>query len=211
MRGLFMQVRRRTPAAGCLATQGVGVKRLTMPSQETSAVSYTDRMSHVRFLRGPAQTLFCRDGSLRFETSFSSRPIAMKFGIRALLVFVAVVAIATVSIRTVTSLVDPFDNLSFNSTEWKQAKDREVKARMSRDAILNGLEAGMTREEVQHLLGEPDDIITANHDSGGSVLLGVETFSYYIGSWSMYGFDDAFVYIHFDRDGRVISARIDGY
>ena len=49
-----MLVRRRTRTNGCSATQGGGVKRLTLPSPETSAVSYTDRVRHVRLLRGPA-------------------------------------------------------------------------------------------------------------------------------------------------------------
>jgi hypothetical protein len=61
----------------------------------------------------------------------------------------------------------------------------------------------MTQAAVTALLGTPDEI--KHNDSLG------EIFSYYIGSWSMYGFDDAFVYTHFDASQTVLKAEITGY
>ena len=57
---------------------------------------------------------------------------------------------------------------------------------MSRDLVTNHLKPGMTRAEVQDLLDKPDEVISTNRDNGGNLLLGVETFSYYIGCWSGY-------------------------
>ncbi|QEG24815.1 hypothetical protein MFFC18_47400 [Mariniblastus fucicola] len=80
---------------------------------------------------------------------------------------------------------------------------------MARDVVSRV--HGMDRDAVVELLGQPSDRLDAATDAGGHRLRGAEVFSYYIGSWSGYGFDDAFVYVHLDADGHVIYSEVTGY
>ena len=50
-------------------------------------------------------------------------------------------------------------------------------------------------------------------DGFGHRLEHPETWSYHLGCWSglgPYGFDSAFLYVHFGPDGRVVAAEIPG-
>lgn len=69
----------------------------------------------------------------------------------------------------------------------------------------------MTKSEVVFLLGNPEESLTGETDGGGNRLIGHETYSYYIGSWFGYGFDDAFLYVYFDSTGKMLSAEVNGY
>jgi hypothetical protein len=104
----------------------------------------------------------------------------------------------------------PFDGARFTTEAWADSRNDE-RAPMVLDLVTNHLPTGLSQQEVEKLLGSPDKIITAP-DSGGIRPLGVKTYVYKIGSWTHYkGFDDAFVYVHLDEDGKVIKAEINGY
>ena len=110
----------------------------------------------------------------------------------------------------VTDWLDPFDDESFNATAWASCTTDESRAAMARDLVRNHLRTGMPRSDVTALLGSPI-VLHGPTDAGGNPLRGDETYAYYIGQWSLYGFDDAFVYVHLNAAGRVIGAEINGY
>jgi hypothetical protein len=117
--------------------------------------------------------------------------------------WIAVLAffVAAVAISWFRSWRDPFDDRPFQSTVWKEA-DSDSRAAMARDLVSNRLTPGMTQVAVTELLGTPDQVKSGPQD---------KIFSYHIGSWSMYGFDDAFVYVYFDASQKVLKAEIGGY
>lgn len=125
----------------------------------------------------------------------------MKIEIRALLAMVAIFALSILMMGAMNALIDPFDDFEFDTAGWKQPKNRETAARMCRDLITNHLHSGMSRSKVQRLLSKPDEIIYSKQDRGGNSLPGIETHAYYGGSWSMYGFDDAHLYVHLRSRG----------
>lgn len=107
-----------------------------------------------------------------------------------------------------TRWVDPFDDRPFDRNRWAAVSNHD-RAPMARDVASRV--RGLNQQEVLNLLGEPGNRLTSATDAGGHRLRGAEVFSYYIGSWSMYGMDDAFVYVHFDTDGVAIYSEITGY
>ena len=82
---------------------------------------------------------------------------------------------------------------------------------MAGDLVRNHLTAGLSRANVHALLGMPGDALSGTEREGMKNLVLAQTEKYYIGSWSLYGYDDAFVYVHFDGDGNLIAAEIYGY
>ena len=105
---------------------------------------------------------------------------------------------------------DPFDKRPFSESDWSSASHEE-RARMSRDLIRNHLPVGLSEDDVLVLLGPPSGTIT--HDSIGSASIRpgcTKTLEYYLGCWSNYGMDSAFVYVHLDHNGRVAQAEIIG-
>ena len=80
-----------------------------------------------------------------------------------------------------------------------------------RDAIKR-LPVGMSVDQVRDLLGEPAPVrrYAGAVDAYGNQLRYPETWKYYLGSWSGYGLDDAFLYVHFDSDEKVASVEITG-
>ena len=107
--------------------------------------------------------------------------------------------------------LDPFDNKRFSKESWQRASaayDLDSLARMSRDLINKHLQAGMSEAQIIELLGQPNDIQRGNKRDRSK---GVFSYRYYIGSWSLQRMDDAFVYIHFDSNGRVVDREIYGY
>ncbi len=112
----------------------------------------------------------------------------------------------------VNSLLDPFDDRPFDRAAWAAAEDREWdRGPMARDAIRH-IPSGTSRERVQELLGETE-VIPAGGDRWGITPQSGETWSYYLSCWSglgPYNLDAAFVYVHFDRNGRVVFAEING-
>ena len=74
---------------------------------------------------------------------------------------------------------------------------------------------GYLREKVRGLLGEPEPVPGPGGavDGFGNQLIYPVTWSYWLGSWSSlswYGFDSAFLYVHFGSDGKVAKAEITG-
>ena len=110
---------------------------------------------------------------------------------------------------TLTMFRNPFNDRPFTATAWAKL-DPQERAHMAEDLVRNHLTAGLSQANVHTLLGMPGDV-SSRTESGGMKNLGAQTEKYYIGSWSLYGYDDAFVYVHFDGDGKVIAAEIYGY
>jgi hypothetical protein len=144
------------------------------------------------------------------EDSTIAKRSRIQYNSRTLLVAVAAVVIAIALLQALVGWIDPYDNFRFVPNDWKTASP-EVRAQMSRNLVSNHLHTGMTKANLVSTLGEPDEILTGKTDAGANSLPGSETYSYYIGSWSAYGYDDAFVYIHLDSTGKVQRAEINGY
>jgi hypothetical protein len=110
--------------------------------------------------------------------------------------------------------LDPFDDQPFSPAAWAAADD-QVRGPMARDAIRH-LPAGTPKVRVRELLGEgrpPWRDPRGPVDGYGVRLDHPETWVYWLGCWSglgPYGFDDAFLYVHFGPDGRVAAAEING-
>jgi hypothetical protein len=104
---------------------------------------------------------------------------------------------------------DRFDDRRFSVAEWRTA-DAETRAGMARDIVRNQLVPGSNESRVTNLLGDPEKVISGT-DPGGNKLPGIKTFTYYLGCGSGSDFDDAFLYVHFDEAGTVISVEINGY
>jgi hypothetical protein len=128
---------------------------------------------------------------------------------RAILIAVIMCATAVAVFYVLGNPFDPFSKNRFSAEVWRTA-DAESRARMARDAIRHHLVPSLTTTQVVSLLGNPDKVIR-DADAGGHKLAGAKTYSYYLGCWSSYGFDDAFLYVHLDEAGSVISAEVNGY
>ena len=124
------------------------------------------------------------------------------------MIVVAVVVAFLASLVAFSRWIDPFDDRPFDSNRWAAASVDD-RAAMAGDVLFRV--RGLTQQQVLDLLGEPGRRLTSATDAGGHRLRGVEVFSYYIGSWSLHGMDDAFVYVHFDADGSVMHSEITGY
>jgi hypothetical protein len=125
------------------------------------------------------------------------------------LAIIAGVAIAGLTYSFLGNPLDPFDDRPFSASEWRLATVDD-RAPMARSAVRRHLIQGLPDSQVVALLGDPDEVRTAR-DPGGNTLQGAQTYLYYLGSWSDYGFDDAFLYVHLDATGRVRSAEVNGY
>jgi hypothetical protein len=126
------------------------------------------------------------------------------------LAFIAIVAGLFIVGISLNRYLDPFDDQPFAQSAWASA-DTRVRAPMARDAIRR-LPTGMTADQVQALLGRPTPVprYSGEVDAYGNHLKYPETWFYYLGSWSVYGLDDAFLYVHFDSDKKVALVEITG-
>ncbi len=119
-----------------------------------------------------------------------------------------------IGVALIDRFLDPFDKQPFIGAAWAVA-DEQSRGRMARDAIRH-LPPGTPKDRVQELLGEgglPSRNPHEPWDSFGVRLDHSETWVYRLGTWSSigpYGFDDAFLYVHFGTDDRVVSAEING-
>jgi len=106
--------------------------------------------------------------------------------------------------------LDPFDDQPFSQSAWAAA-DSQTRAAMARDAIRQ-LPNGTRADRVKNLLGQPTPVTrsSGSMDAYGNPLKYPETWSYYLGSWSSHGLDDAFLYVHLDSQKRVASVEING-
>ena len=139
------------------------------------------------------------------------QPGRKRLVLRCLLVLLASVGLA-VALLKFNSYLDPFDDDLFDPVAWAAADEHERdRGPMARDA-LNKLPIGTPTARVRELLGE-GEVIQAGGDRWGMRPLQHETWSYSLGCWSglgPYGFDAAFLYVHFDSDGRVVATEITG-
>ncbi len=133
-----------------------------------------------------------------------------QFNVHTLFAAASLVTFGVLLLWVFTRWFDPFDDKHFRPSDWNRSSN-EVRAGMCDDLISNRLQPGMTESEVVSLLGKPEESLTGETDGGGNRLIGDETYSYYIGSWSGYGLDDAFLYVHFDSSGKVLTAEVNGY
>lgn len=129
-----------------------------------------------------------------------------------LFILTALAALAglVIGFRAFDSYLDPFDDRPFNPATWAVAGDQD-RGPTARDA-LRYLPVGTPSSRVRELLGE-GDVIPAGGDRWGIRPRQSETWSYWLGCWSglgPYGFDTAFLYVHFGPDGRVLGAEITG-
>jgi len=129
-----------------------------------------------------------------------------RYSLRQLLLGTTLIAIG-LTVLIALKQANPFDNVAFTPAAWAIAGATE-RARMSADLIRHHLPKGLSRLQVEALIGRPSWTMGPN---GGHRVHGAETHVYPIGSWSMHGMDDAFVYVHFDVNSNVIDAEIYGY
>src|SRR5690349_10137453 len=101
--------------------------------------------------------------------------------------------------------LDPFNKKTFSVAAWASATP-EARATMARDAA-DHVSAGMTESQLIALLGKPDEVLLPGSGGAGTNhVLGARAYAYELGNWSMHGMDAAFVYVHFDANGRVIKS-----
>ena len=122
-----------------------------------------------------------------------------RFSIRALLLVTAIVAFSIVSFNWIRMWLDPFAGRKFNRDLWHQYDNNDdpdnPRASMVSDLRWRYLDTGMTRAEVEKLLGTPD---FKKRD---------DMYSYNLGMWSGFRIDYDSLDIHFDPDGRLINVR----
>lgn len=117
-----------------------------------------------------------------------------------------------VSLLLLDRYLDPFDDEPFDRSAWMSGTPKD-RAKMGHDVIAKHIRRGMVQGEISDLLGKPNQInshVGNRIDGFGNRLKGVKTYIYGLGSWSLYGLDDAFLYVHFDEDDRVVSADVAG-
>jgi hypothetical protein len=131
----------------------------------------------------------------------------VRFSLKQLLLGTVVIALGLTTLIALKRIARPFDNAAFTPAAWAKA-DPTGRALMSGDLVRNHLRKGLSRSQVEALIGRTDSKMGPN---GGDGARGAETHKYYIGSWSMHGMDDAFVYVHYDVSGNLIDAEINGY
>lgn len=125
--------------------------------------------------------------------------------------FLALAFIAIYSALTLRSYLDPFDDHPFDSVTWKSNTGRTEQAR----AALAQIRSGLSKTEVRNLLGEGNPVTRhpGNVDQYGNRLRHPETWSYFLSGYRgdlLNSFDDAFLYVHFDQDEKVVAAQIAG-
>ncbi len=120
-----------------------------------------------------------------------------RFSLKSLLLVTALLAVATATWAAVVGYrdrSDPFDRMRFSAALWSQRAGRGW-APMARDVVRHHLPAGLSRRQVVTLLGKPS-VITP------------DSYEYYLGNWSGYGYHDAFLCIQFDARERVMKANL---
>lgn len=68
----------------------------------------------------------------------------------------------------------------------------------------------MSKDQVEALLGPPDDE-TLRANATGQRMLGAERRSYFLDHSYFHGYDDAFLYTHFDESGKLLAGEVYGY
>ncbi|MEY2536294.1 MAG: hypothetical protein QOG67_34 [Verrucomicrobiota bacterium] len=133
--------------------------------------------------------------------------------IRTIIPLVALLCVGGVIYHLFGNPFDPFDNNYFSVETWRKAsagRDLDARAGMCRDLMKRFIPPGTTAKQVVALLGAPSSIDEAK-PGDDEPMIGTHRFKYHVGNWSMHGMDDAFLYVHFDKDDRVIKTQIYGY
>jgi hypothetical protein len=130
-----------------------------------------------------------------------------RFSLKQLFLGTAIIAVA---ICAMIPLADPFDNVAFTPAAWANAARMEERGRMSRDLVTNHLRKGLSLAQVEALIGHTEWVIKPGSPDGHRTR-GAESRVYGIGSWPYHGLNGAFVYVHFDSNGQLIEAEINGF
>jgi len=120
---------------------------------------------------------------------------------------VALCAGLAACVHVAMKLLDPLNAQRFDSASWATA-DHEGRAAMARDAIRH-LPAGLPETEIEKLLG-PARIEETHRLTHSAPRGSVRTYSYHLGGWGLLYYDSTFLWVHVDREGRVIAAVIGG-
>ena len=130
---------------------------------------------------------------------------------RAILLLVLIltgVGLVLLAVSAVVNRPDPLDARPFDRATWAAA-DSYDRAPMAKDAIRH-LPAGLPEAEVVALLGKPGEVIETHRLTTSRPRGAVQTYSYFLGSWSYEYFDSTFLWVHVDAAGRIVEAVIGG-
>ncbi len=144
-----------------------------------------------------------------YRRAHSNPDRPFQFTLRSLLLSVMCVGLAIVAGKGCLGIARDVEPLRFESVNWKRAapieRHRTVRSQMIDDLLRRGLLNGLTRPEVESMLGPPEP-----HDL---VSLGVDPYrwdiAYYLGLerggvWSL---DSEFLAIRFGDAGHVVECR----
>ncbi len=104
----------------------------------------------------------------------------------------------------------PFDDREFSADEWK-ACDAHNRGYMVSSLLRGHIQRDMTEEQVIALLGIEFEVKEKGDNLWPTSVAKNKCYMYRVGSWGNWAMDDAFVLVFFDDNGRVISAKLDGY
>lgn len=125
----------------------------------------------------------------------------------ALIAFLFIpIAVAVVFVwRLCPMFNNPFNDARFDRAVWLAAsgtqQERNPRGPMAEDLQRRLLHKGMTRRQVEAIIGKPD--FTSEHDRQR----GIE--GYYLGDWGWMSLDPDSLELCYDRHGQLIQARID--
>ncbi|PCJ56920.1 MAG: hypothetical protein COA79_17430 [Planctomycetota bacterium] len=122
--------------------------------------------------------------------------------------------IFVILILVIKDAINPFNEHKFDQKLWLQlSKNDKIQERgkMASDIISNQIKHNMSKVQVTDLIGIPTRTSNKSIDAGGNKFKGKSTLVYYIGHASSMGYDDAFMYIHLNKQDQVISSEINGY
>jgi hypothetical protein len=125
-----------------------------------------------------------------------------RFSLKQLFAVATAIVLAFAGLRALNAEFDPFNDAKFRPTAWATA-DRMERARMSDDLVCNHLTPGLSRSEVEALIGKGQLVWTKSD-------VEKETHHYDIGGWPSLGWFEAFVVVTYDENGNVVEAKIDG-
>lgn len=125
-----------------------------------------------------------------------------RFSLMQLFAAITAVALAFAGYWAMNRELDPFDDVKFTPAAWARLEPME-RARMSDDLVRNHLLPGVSRSQVEDLIGKGEPLWTKFDREG-------ETHRYDIGSWPSLGLQEAFITVRYDEGGNVRDAEIDG-
>lgn len=129
---------------------------------------------------------------------------------RMLIAAVGFVVFCVLALVTFLYSTYPFDDRAFTPEDWAAGNSQE-RGRMVSSLLDDHLPKGMTEEQVTTLLGEDFTLVEQGTADWPNPFREPKCHLYYVGFWSDWGMDDAFVVIFFDDNGRLTSRRLDGY